>query len=134
MDNRRQRSAADAVALSAGVAAQDVGWLAEEVELNAYPPVRHVLHGGWVLRFGEGGARRGGNSATPIRPDCDDDDAFIATAEALYRRRGSVPLFRVPTIVTSAIEARLAKHGYAREGESLTIYGSMRGIAAEPDR
>lgn len=110
-----------------------LGWLAEEVELNTYPPVRQVLYGGWALRFSEGGARRGGNSATPIRADCEDDDAFIAAAEALYRRRGQAPLFRVPTIVTSAITTRLKARGYAREGESCTIYGAMHGIAAAPD-
>jgi len=135
MGDRRKRHAADPVALSPGVsgAGQDLGWLAEEAELNAYPPVRQALFGGWVLRFSEGGARRGGNSATPIRPDCDDGDDFIAAAEALYRWRGSVPLFRVPTIVTSAIDHRLTARGYTREGESCTIYGPMRGIAAERD-
>ncbi|MGH7093311.1 MAG: GNAT family N-acetyltransferase, partial [Stellaceae bacterium] len=112
---------------------RDLHWLAEEAELNAYPPVRQALLGGWVLRFSEGGARRGGNSATPIRPDCDDGGDFIAAAEALYRGRGSVPLFRVPTIVTSAIVQRLTARGYTREGESCTIYGPMRGIADEPD-
>lgn len=110
-----------------------LAWRIEEAELNAFPAIRQVLIGGWALRFSEGGPRRGANSASPLSADCDADDGLIDTAEMLYRRRGSTPLFRIPSILPPAIDARLAARGYRREGESCVIYGGMAGIAAAHD-
>jgi GNAT superfamily N-acetyltransferase len=111
-----------------------LAWRVEEAELNSYPPVRQVWLGGWLLRFSEGGPRRGGNSASPLSPDCETSDGLIDAAAALYRRRGAVPLFRIPSIIPPEIDARLAARGWRREGDSCVLYGEMRSIAAAADR
>jgi len=88
---------------------------------------------GWALRFSEGGPRRDANSASPLCAQCDGSDRFLDSAAALYRRRGSTPLFRIPSIIPAEIDARLAARGYTREGESCVLYGPMRAIPAERD-
>jgi GNAT superfamily N-acetyltransferase len=115
------------------LAADALAWRIEEAEFNAFPSVRQVLLGGWVLRFSEGGPRRGANSASPLRADCDDGDALIDAVEPLYRRRGLAPLFRIPTLIPDALETRLAARGYTSEGESCTLYGPISGIATVSD-
>ncbi|HEY1261047.1 MAG TPA: GNAT family N-acetyltransferase [Stellaceae bacterium] len=115
-------------------AAARLAWRVEEAELNAYPPVRQVWLSGWLVRFSEGGPRRGSNSASPLLPDCDASDRLINTVTALYRRRGSAPLFRVPSIIPAEIDERLAACGWSREGDSCVLYGEMRAMAAETDR
>src|SRR5271167_4601045 len=111
----------------------DLAWRVEMAELNSFPSVRQVLLGGWVLRFSEGGPRRGANSASPLCSDCDDGDRLIDTAAMSYRRRGSPPLFRIPSIIPDAIDARLAARGCTAEGESCVLYGPITAIAAERD-
>lgn len=114
-------------------AAARLAWRIEEAELNAYPPVRQVWLGGWLVRFSEGGPRRGGNSASPLSPDCAASDRVIDAIAALYRRRGSTPLFRIPSLIPAEIDARLAARGYSREGESCVLYGEMAALAVEKD-
>ena len=114
-------------------AAARLAWRIEEAELNAYPPVRQVWLGGWLTRFSEGGPRRGGNSASPLSPDCGADDRVIDAIAALYRRRGSAPLFRVPSLIPAEVDARLAARGYSREGESCVLYGEIGALAAGKD-
>ena len=96
---RRGRDLSGGVAALSAAAREPLAWRVEEAELNALPSVRQLLAGGWALRFSEGGPRRGANSASPLRNDCDGDEAFIDQAAALYRRRGSTPLFRIPSPV-----------------------------------
>jgi N-acetylglutamate synthase len=111
----------------------ELAWRVEAAELNAFPSVRQVLLGGWVLRFSEGGPRRGANSASPLCADCDDGDRLIDNTAMLYRRRGSSPLFRIPSMIPDTIDARLAARGYTREGESCVLYGPITAIAPGRD-
>lgn len=113
--------------------ANALAWRVEEAELSAFPSVRQVVLGGWALRFSEGGPRRAANSANPLHPGCDDSERLIDNVEALYRRRGATPLFRIPSLLPPALDRRLAACGYTREGESCAIWGAMAGIPATPD-
>lgn len=108
-------------------------WTAEEAAINGFPPLRQVVLGDWLLRF-SGGVRRTANSATPLREPQGDMDAVIATAAALYGAQGQPTIFRLPSFLDPAIDARLAAHGYTAEGESCIIEGPLDPIvvAAAP--
>ena len=113
--------------------AEALAWRVEETGLNAFPSVRQILLDGWALRFSEGGPRRGANSASPLCAQCGSSDRLIDATAALYRRRGSTPLFRIPSIIPDEIDAKLAARGYTREGESCVVYGPMSAIPVERD-
>lgn len=114
--------------------AERIAWRIEEAELNAFPPLREAIVGGWSLRFSEGGPRRAANSASPLSAACRDDDGFIDCAERLYRRRGLTPLFRIPTVIPAGFGRRLEARGYRAEGESCVIFAPIGALARDEDR
>ncbi len=111
---------------------RSLAWRVEECCHNAWPALRQVWFGDWVLRFA-GGVSRRANSANPLRPDLRDIDAMIAACEALYRVQGLPTLFRVPTIVDPATDATLERRGYTAEGETVTLHGVLDAPAAAED-
>jgi GNAT superfamily N-acetyltransferase len=113
--------------------AERLAWRIEEAELNAFPPIRQAIVGGWALRFSERGPRRAASSASPLAADCRDDDKFIADVEDLYRRRHSAPLFRLPFFVLADFDERLAARGYTAEGESCVILGRLDALQRQDD-
>ena len=104
-------------------------WRVEEVCLNAWPALREVLLGGWLLRFSDGLTRRS-NSANPLAPVTRAD---LPVCEALYRRLCLPTIFRVLTLIDSSVEQRLAEAGYTREGESCVLHGPIDEIEAARD-
>lgn len=108
-------------------------WIAEEAAINGFPPLRQVVLGDWLLRF-SGGGRRTPNSATPLREPLSDLDEVITVAEALYRADGQPTIFRIPSLIDPAIDAKFAARGYIAGGESCIIEGPLDPIiaAAEP--
>jgi N-acetylglutamate synthase len=141
MDDRRDRAAAGkAVALPAGIAASHndgaaarLAWRAEEAGINGFPALRQMLLAGWLLRFSDNVVRRTANSATPLAADPADVEALIAGAAALYCGQRQPTIFRIPSLVTPAVDARLAGLGYSSEGESCVIYGAIGAVAAAAD-
>src|SRR5436190_19733415 len=99
-------------------------WRIEETCFNAFPSLKQVLFGNWLLRFSAGLSRRA-NSANPLRPECSDIAAAIMAAEALYRAHGLPTIFRVPSIVDPALDHEPAGRGYTSEGESCVLYGGI---------
>jgi N-acetylglutamate synthase len=114
------------------MASSDLVWRVEETCLNAWPAVRQVLHGGWVLRF-SGGLTRRANSANPLAVGGLDADTLIASFEALYRYQRLPTIFRLPSIIDSTIDARLAAQGYTSEGLSLVLHGDLDTVPAVRD-
>lgn len=104
----------------------------EEGCFNAFPSLRRVLLGDWLLRFGDGLTRRA-NSANPLRAECAGIAAAIAAAEPLYRAQGQPTIFRVPSIVDAALDRDLAARRYTSEGESCVLYGAIDKLAAAAD-
>ncbi len=107
-------------------------WRIEETCFNAFPSLKQVLLGGWLLRF-SGGLSRRANSVNPLGPACGEPAAAIAGAEPLYRAEGLPTIFRVPSLADPALGRELAARGYASEGESLVLHGPIDPLAA-PDR
>lgn len=114
-------------------------WRAEEAGINGFPALRQVLSAGWLLRFSKGLVRRTPNSATPLMADPGDFETpgafetFVAGAAMLYRRQGQPAIFRIPSFLAPEIDARLAKLGYSREGESCVIYNAIDAVDAAAD-
>ena len=109
-----------------------LGWRVEETCLNAWPALRAVLLGGWVLRFSEGLTRRA-NSANPLRGARERGGALIAACESLYQRQRLPTIFRLPSIIDPGLDRRLEALGYGREGESCVRYGEMAGVESASD-
>ena len=107
-----------------------LAWRAERALQMAWPAVEEQACGDWLARFAPGVSRRS-NSANPTRPDPGNIEADIAACEALYRARKAPAMFRLPTIVAPAADARLARLNYAVEGESITLYAELEPAARD---
>jgi N-acetylglutamate synthase len=110
----------------------DFAWRVEETCLNAWPALRQVLFGGWVLRF-SGGLTRRANSANPLGVRGLDADGLIAGCEALYRYHRLPTIFRLPSIIDPGIDARLAAQSYSSEGMSLVLHADIGAVSAMRD-
>ena len=109
-----------------------LAWRVEETCRNAWPALRQVLLGGWVLRFSEGLTRRA-NSANPLAAQRRDADAMIADCEVLYSHHRQSTIFRLPSLIESVLDERLAARGYSVEGPSLVLYGEIGALVARRD-
>jgi ribosomal protein S18 acetylase RimI-like enzyme len=114
------------------VTVAELAWRVERACRNAWPALRTVWLDDWQLRLGEGLTRRA-NSANPLRADYRDRAALVAACEALYASHDQPAIFRLPTIIDTALDRRLAARGYTGEGESLVLYGEIAGVAAAAD-
>jgi N-acetylglutamate synthase len=109
-----------------------LSWRLEEACLNAWPPLRQVFFGGWAARF-SGGLTRRANSANPLGVERADPDVLIAGCEALYRYHRQPTIFRLPSLVGTEIDQRLAAHDYGSEGLSLVLYSAISDVPAARD-
>jgi N-acetylglutamate synthase len=113
---------------------QAVAWKIEEVCFNAFPSLKQVLFGNWLMRFADGLTRRA-NSVNALRPECARDDpmAVIDAAESLYRGQGVPTIFRTLSILDPALDRALTGRGYSSEGASCVLYGAIGALAAVAD-
>ncbi len=109
-----------------------LSWRVEETCLNAWPGLREIILDGWLLRFSEGLSRRA-NSANPLSHRAAASTIVIAGGAMLYRRHHLPPIFRVPTILPDAVDARLAEAGFAAEGETCVLYRPLARLDATAD-
>lgn len=112
--------------------ARNFSWRIEETCFNAFPSLKQVLLGTWLMRFSEGLSRRA-NSINPLRAEYHDLAAAIATGPPLYRAQRLPTIFRVPSIVDPAVDSELAARGYTAEGESCVLCGAIDSLAAVAD-
>ena len=114
--------------------ARDLPWRVEETCWNAFPSLKQVLAGDFLLRFAQGVSRRA-NSVNPLRAEPGDIPAAIGIAEQLYRAQRQATIFRVPTIVDPALDNELVARGYTSEGETCVLHGPIGqlGAAADPE-
>jgi GNAT superfamily N-acetyltransferase len=86
----------------------------EEVSLNAWPALQHMLLDGWLLRFAKGYTRRA-NSINPLYGSSMNIDAKIDTCEATYAQKGLPVVFRLTPFATPAdLDHNLACRHYER--------------------
>jgi ribosomal protein S18 acetylase RimI-like enzyme len=58
---------------------------------------------------------------------------MIAACEALYQRHGFPTIFRLPSIIDTALDERLEALGYRKEGETCHLYGELDAMEAVKD-
>lgn len=104
-------------------------WRAEEACHRAWPALGEVQIGDWMLRTAPGISRRS-NSLNPLNGDAADVDATLAAARPLFARAGLPVLFRIPTLLSPAVDARLDALGFTAEGETTTLYRDLAGADA----
>lgn len=117
-----------------GAAPPDIAlsWRVEEVCFNAFPSLKQIFLGDWLLRFAAGVSRRG-NSANLLRPETGDLGRTIPAIESVYRQQQQPTLFRVISIADPALDQALAARGYTSEGETCVLYGPMPASAGPAD-
>ena len=104
-------------------------WRVEETCLNAWPALREVLLGGWLLRFSAGLTRRA-NSANALTGAA---KAHPDEIEPLYHRLRQPAIFRVLSLLDHSVDKELERLGYTSEGESCVLYGSLDNVKAAAD-
>lgn len=110
----------------------DLSWRVEQACFNAWPALRQILYGDWLLRFA-GGVSRRANSVNPLRPDAQDRGLELAVCEAAYRAQGLPAHFRLPFLLDGALDKRLDRAGYTAEGETVTLLAPIGEVAAAAD-
>lgn len=111
---------------------RDLNWRIEETCFNAFPSLKQVLFGRWLMRFAAGVSRRS-NSVNPLAPECPDIAAALALAERVYRAHGQAVIFRLPSIADPELDRELAARGYTREGDTCVLHGALSDVAAAAD-
>jgi ribosomal protein S18 acetylase RimI-like enzyme len=99
-------------------------WRAERALQMAWPALEEQRCGDWLARFAPGVSRRS-NSANPMSVAFGALDADIAACEAAYHERGQPAIFRTPAIVEARADEALARRGYLKEGETVTLYAEL---------
>jgi len=84
----------------------------EYAALKAWPALEQKEYGGWLLRFSRGYTKRA-NSINPLGAGALANAEMIACCEALYRRQGLPPIFRLTPLTPADLDLALAARGYA---------------------
>ena len=111
----------------------ELNWRIEQTCFNAFPSLKQVILGDWLMRFSDGLSRRA-NSVNPMRAECVDAASVITAAEPLYAAHRLPTVFRVPSIADGVLDRELAAHSYPSEGESCVLYGVIEAVPAATDR
>lgn len=98
--------------------------------VNAWPSPATLLIDDWVVRFAGGYSGRA-NSASPLKPGAELDEATLALIEELYRADGLPPCIRLTPLVGEATLAMVKARGYAVRDASFGLIRSLDDI--EPD-
>ena len=83
----------------------------EELCFNAWPALRTVLVGGWVVRLAEGHERRA-NAASPIHPSGLAAGLIIDLVDGVFTRAGLDPVYRLTGLQQPEFEDSLRARGY----------------------
>ncbi len=111
----------------------NLAWRAEAACFNAWPSLRQVRFGDWIARGGAGFTRRI-NSANPLRRRAGGLEQDLEAIEATYRRWGTLPRFRIPSMIDPGADRRLEHLNYEAEAETLTLYADCADLATGDDR
>lgn len=96
--------------------------------VNAWPSPATLLIGDWVVRFANGYSGRA-NSASPLKPGAELNEADFAFIEELYRADALPPSIRLTPFVSERTRAAAIERGYRFKDSSFGLIGSTEGFA-----
>jgi len=114
------------------VPADALAWRVEQACLNAWPALRSVLCGDWLLRFGDGLSRRT-NSVNPLNPRAASLAAELDAFDRLYDAHNLPLIVRVPTLLAPQVARELDQRGFSTEGETCTLVRELGAARVDPD-
>lgn len=110
----------------------------EHLAFNAWPALRVVVQGNWLLRFADGYTKRA-NSVNALGAErgtsSGELERRIAAAEAVYRRQGIASVFKLSPLMDPGLDAVLAARGYTHLDETLMMVADLTqgpGVVAMP--
>jgi ribosomal protein S18 acetylase RimI-like enzyme len=100
--------------------------------VNAWPSPATLLVGDWVLRFAGGYSGRA-NSASPLKPGAELDEATLDLIEELYRADGLPPCIRLTPLIGEATRERVLARGYRVKDASFGLVRALDDLRPEPE-
>ncbi|QQS10562.1 MAG: GNAT family N-acetyltransferase [Rhodospirillales bacterium] len=105
----------------------------EHLAFNAWPALRVVVQGGWILRFADGYTKRA-NSVNALRHETGGQagalERRIDDAAALYARQDVPCVFRLSPLMDPGVDAALAGRGFTRIDETIVMRAALSGAPA----
>jgi ribosomal protein S18 acetylase RimI-like enzyme len=106
----------------------------EHLAFNAWPALRVVVRGNWLLRFADGYTKRA-NSVNALGLErgvpAAELERRVAAAEALYARQGIASTFKLSPLMDPGLDAVLAARGYTYLDDTLMMVADLtRGPGA----
>ncbi len=102
----------------------DRAWQIDQICSNAWPPLRQVVTGDWVIRL-SGGLTRRANSVNPMIAQAQNLAPALELATKLFAANGQPVFVRVPGFLDHRVERHLTNLGYTAEAETLSLFGSL---------
>ncbi|MGO4664617.1 GNAT family N-acetyltransferase [Bosea sp. 2RAB26] len=98
--------------------------------VNAWPAPSTLLIGDWVVRFANGYSGRA-NSASPLKPEAELDDATLELIEEFYKADGLPPCVRLTPLISAATRERILARGYRLKDASFGLIADLDGKPPE---
>jgi GNAT superfamily N-acetyltransferase len=104
----------------------------EEVSLNSWPALQHILFDGWILRFSKGYTKRA-NSVNSLLGSSVDVNKKIDACERLYAGKGLPPIFRItPFSSPSDLDRVLEVRDYRKAALTSVLHLDLRNCPVQP--
>ncbi len=98
----------------------------EERCFNAWPALRTLHSGGWVIRLSDGHTRRA-NSASALHKPAGRDPQIVDTVVDLFAGAGLLPAFRLSPLCARGFGAILAGRGFSEDDITLVLWAPAAG-------
>jgi N-acetylglutamate synthase len=105
----------------------------EELWFNAWPALRTVLVGGWVVRLADGHERRA-NGASPIHPSFLSARQIVDLVDGVFARANVEPVYRLTGLQQPGFEKYLRQRGYVEQEEVVVLRSApLSPYRVDPD-
>jgi ribosomal protein S18 acetylase RimI-like enzyme len=103
----------------------------EERCFNAWPALRTLHSGGWIIRLSDGHTRRA-NSASALYPPAGRHPQIVDIVVEHFEAAGLLPAFRLSPLCAPGFAPVLARRGFADDDITLVLQAGIAGVSAAP--